>query len=114
MLFYGMDYSENSFRDRRGGIPMPPILAHGDAPATAIFAFECAPQEHGIFSENNKEFTMTRAVIIGGSGHVGTYLVPRLVETGYEVIAVSRGQRDPYQPHGAWQAVQQVTIDRMV
>jgi nucleoside-diphosphate-sugar epimerase len=53
-----------------------------------------------------------RAVIIGGSGHVGTYLVPRLVEAGYEVLCVSRQQREPYQPHGAWRQVQQVTIDR--
>ncbi|HRW07485.1 MAG TPA: NAD-dependent epimerase/dehydratase family protein [Caldilineaceae bacterium] len=55
---------------------------------------------------------MTRAVIIGGSGHVGTYLVPRLVHAGYQVINVSRRQRAPYQPHGAWQQVEQVTIDR--
>ena len=27
-----------------------------------------------------------RVVIIGGSGHVGTYLVPRLVEAGHEVV----------------------------
>jgi nucleoside-diphosphate-sugar epimerase len=55
---------------------------------------------------------MTRVVLIGSSGHVGTYLVPRLVEAGYEVTAVSRGLRQPYQPHGAWQRVRQVTIDR--
>lgn len=55
---------------------------------------------------------MTRVVIIGGSGHVGTYLVPRLVHAGYEVVNVSRSQREPYQPHGAWQQVEQVTIDR--
>ena len=53
-----------------------------------------------------------RAVIIGGSGHVGTYLAPRLVEAGYEVINVSRQQREPYQPHGAWQSIRQVQIDR--
>jgi len=53
-----------------------------------------------------------RVVIIGGSGHVGTYLVPRLVESGHEVINVSRQQREPYQPHGAWTQVQQVIIDR--
>jgi nucleoside-diphosphate-sugar epimerase len=53
-----------------------------------------------------------RVVIIGGSGHVGTYLVPRLVAAGHEVVAVSRGQRDPYQAHGAWAAVEQHTIDR--
>lgn len=55
---------------------------------------------------------MTRAVIIGGSGHVGTYLVPRLVQAGYEVVNVSRSRREPYQAHGAWQAVEQITIDR--
>jgi len=53
-----------------------------------------------------------RAVIIGGSGHVGTYLVPRLVEAGYAVINVSRQERAPYQPNGAWKSVQQVQIDR--
>ncbi|MES2459190.1 MAG: NAD(P)-dependent oxidoreductase [Armatimonadota bacterium] len=53
-----------------------------------------------------------RVVIIGGSGHVGTYLVPKLVAAGHEVVAVSRGQRDPYQAHGAWSAVEQHTIDR--
>jgi nucleoside-diphosphate-sugar epimerase len=53
-----------------------------------------------------------RVVIIGGTGHVGTYLVPRLVESGHEVIEVNRGQREPYQPHGAWKSVQRVQIDR--
>jgi nucleoside-diphosphate-sugar epimerase len=53
-----------------------------------------------------------RAVIIGGSGHVGTYLVPRLVEAGYEVVNVTRGQRQPYQPHAAWKQVQTVIADR--
>jgi nucleoside-diphosphate-sugar epimerase len=53
-----------------------------------------------------------RIVVIGGSGHVGSYLVPRLVESGHEVIQVSRQQRSPYQPHGAWRQVRQVSIDR--
>jgi nucleoside-diphosphate-sugar epimerase len=53
-----------------------------------------------------------RVVIIGGSGHVGTYLVPYLVETGYEVINLSRSQRQPYRAHGAWKAVRQVVADR--
>ena len=55
---------------------------------------------------------MTRAVIIGGSGHVGTYLVPRLVEAGFEVINVTRGKREPYQPHAAWGSVRTVIADR--
>ena len=55
---------------------------------------------------------MSRVVIIGGSGHVGTYLVPRLVEAGFDVCNVTRGQRQPYAQHGAWKAVQNVVIDR--
>ena len=55
---------------------------------------------------------MSRVAIIGGSGHVGTYLVPRLVEAGFDVCNVTRGQRQPYSHHGAWKAVQNVVIDR--
>jgi nucleoside-diphosphate-sugar epimerase len=55
---------------------------------------------------------MSRVVVIGASGHVGTYLVPRLVEAGHEVIAVSRGQRAPYRDHAAWKSVRRVTLDR--
>jgi len=53
-----------------------------------------------------------RVVVIGGTGHVGTYLVPRLVEAGHEVISFSRGQRDPYQPSAAWRSVRNVVLDR--
>ena len=63
------------------------------------------------FHQNPSEFMM-RVVVIGGTGHVGTYLTPRLVEAGHEVICVGRQQRAPYQPHPAWKSVQQVKIDR--
>src|ERR671933_46111 len=53
-----------------------------------------------------------RVVIIGGTGHVGTYLVPRLAEAGHEVVSLSRGQRGPYHPHAAWNAVEQLAVDR--
>jgi nucleoside-diphosphate-sugar epimerase len=53
-----------------------------------------------------------RVVVIGATGHVGTYLVPRLAAAGHEVVAVSRGKRDPYQTHAAWAAVEQHAIDR--
>lgn len=53
-----------------------------------------------------------RVVVIGGRGHIGTYLVPRLVERGHEVINVSRGERRPYLPDAAWDSVRQVTLDR--
>lgn len=54
-----------------------------------------------------------RIIIIGGTGHVGTYMAPRLVESGHEVVVVSRAQRQPYRPHGAWQRVQMITADRI-
>ncbi|MFI5409223.1 NAD-dependent epimerase/dehydratase family protein [Kaistia sp. UC242_56] len=55
---------------------------------------------------------MTRVIVIGGSGHVGTYLVPRLVTAGFEVVNVTRGQREAYQPNAAWSQVETVTLDR--
>ncbi|MGC4051159.1 MAG: NAD-dependent epimerase/dehydratase family protein [Paludibaculum sp.] len=55
-----------------------------------------------------------RIAVIGGSGHIGTYLIPQLVEAGHAVLCVSRGQRQPYQPHEAWSAVEPVTLDRAV
>jgi len=55
---------------------------------------------------------MARVVVIGGSGHVGTYLVPRLVAAGHDVVNVARGERQPYSPHKAWDAVETVAIDR--
>ncbi len=53
-----------------------------------------------------------RVVMIGATGHVGTYLVPRLVECGHAVIAVSRSRREPYLPHAAWNQVETVVLDR--
>jgi NAD(P)-dependent dehydrogenase (short-subunit alcohol dehydrogenase family) len=55
---------------------------------------------------------MARIVIIGGSGHVGTNLVPALVERGHEVVNVSRGTGSPYRPHPAWKNIEQVLVDR--
>ncbi|TNC62127.1 NAD-dependent epimerase/dehydratase family protein [Rubellimicrobium roseum] len=55
---------------------------------------------------------MARVVVIGGSGHVGTYLVPSLVGRGHDVVNVSRGAPAPYRPHAAWARVEQVEADR--
>jgi nucleoside-diphosphate-sugar epimerase len=55
-----------------------------------------------------------RVVVIGGTGHIGSYLVPRLVEAGHDVVSVSRGQRDPYHPHGAWTRAARFVLDRSV
>jgi nucleoside-diphosphate-sugar epimerase len=53
-----------------------------------------------------------RVVVIGGTGHIGTYLIPRLVEGGHEVISISRGQRKPYHSQKVWKLVQSVEMDR--
>lgn len=55
---------------------------------------------------------MSRIIVIGGSGHIGAYLIPALVEQGHDVVNVSRGQSGKYRPHAAWQSVEQVTLDR--
>ena len=55
---------------------------------------------------------MARVVVIGGSGHVGTYLVPALVERGHELVNVSRGRSAPYRAHAAWARVEPVEADR--
>lgn len=53
-----------------------------------------------------------RVVIIGGTGHIGTYLTPKLIEAGFNVICISRGLKEPYRPHAAWQQVRHVHLDR--
>jgi len=53
-----------------------------------------------------------RIVVIGGSGHIGTFLIPRLLRAGHEVLNISRGQRSGYVDDPAWQHVRQVTADR--
>jgi nucleoside-diphosphate-sugar epimerase len=53
-----------------------------------------------------------RIVVIGATGHVGGYLVPRLVRAGHEVVAVSRGARNPYHDDPAWASVERLLIDR--
>ncbi len=55
---------------------------------------------------------MRRVVVIGATGHIGSYLVPRLVRGGHEVIAMSRGTRDPYHASPQWNSVTRVTVDR--
>ena len=53
-----------------------------------------------------------RIVVIGATGHIGSYLVPLLVRAGHEVVAVSRSQRAPYYEDSAWQSVYSVALDR--
>ncbi|MEV0801241.1 NAD(P)-dependent oxidoreductase [Kribbella sp. NPDC050281] len=53
-----------------------------------------------------------RTVVIGGTGHIGTYLVPELVRLGHQVTVLSRGERSPYQNDGRWKQVELVQVDR--
>ncbi|QOD42685.1 NAD-dependent epimerase/dehydratase family protein [Clavibacter zhangzhiyongii] len=53
-----------------------------------------------------------RVVVIGATGHIGTFLVPRLVESGHDVVAVSRGTREPYRTSPLWDRVERVRVDR--
>jgi nucleoside-diphosphate-sugar epimerase len=55
---------------------------------------------------------VSRVVVVGATGHVGTYLVPRLVRAGHEVVALSRGARDPYVSAPEWRRVRRVMVDR--
>ncbi len=50
--------------------------------------------------------------VIGGTGHIGTYLVPSLVRDGHDVTVVSRGQHKPYTQDEAWSSVKFFTCDR--
>jgi nucleoside-diphosphate-sugar epimerase len=54
-----------------------------------------------------------RVVVIGATGHIGTWLVPRLVRAGHDVVSVSRGSRTPYHESDEWRAVNAVVLDRL-
>jgi len=47
-----------------------------------------------------------RVIVIGGTGHIGSYLVPRLAQAGFTPVCVSRGARKPYLSHPAWAGVE--------
>lgn len=53
-----------------------------------------------------------RIVVIGATGHIGTFLVPRLVRAGHDVVVVSRGTSSPYADAPEWAQVERVTADR--
>ena len=55
---------------------------------------------------------ISRIVVIGATGHIGSYLVPRLVRAGHEVVALSRGARDPYVSAPEWRSVERIAVDR--
>ncbi len=54
-----------------------------------------------------------RIAIIGGTGHIGSYLTPRLYQAGHTVLCVCRGEKKPYRDHEAWTRVGYLHLDRI-
>ena len=53
-----------------------------------------------------------RVAIIGGTGHIGSYLTPMLAEEGFAVTCVCRGASKPYREHAAWGEIDYCRLDR--
>jgi len=53
-----------------------------------------------------------RVAIIGGTGHIGSYLTPLLDRLGHTVLCVCRGQKKPYQDSPAWVRITYIHCDR--
>ncbi len=53
-----------------------------------------------------------KAAVIGAAGHIGTYLVPMLVNAGYDTIAITRSMSRPYEEDPAWHSVKRELTDR--
>ena len=53
-----------------------------------------------------------KVVVIGAAGHIGTYLIPMLVDNGYDTIAITSKLSSPYEDAPAWHKVKRVLLDR--
>ncbi len=53
-----------------------------------------------------------RVVVIGGTGHIGSYLVPLLINAHFDTVCVSRSLRQPYVASSAWEKAERVKRDR--
>lgn len=54
-----------------------------------------------------------KCVVIGATGHVGSYMVPEMVREGFEVTAVARGGRVAYtKDEPEWKDVRFIAADR--
>ena len=54
-----------------------------------------------------------KVLVIGGTGHIGSYLVPRLLGDGHEVCVVARNPHPQYaEARLGWEAVEWVKADR--
>ncbi|MBC7218092.1 MAG: NAD-dependent epimerase/dehydratase family protein [Candidatus Caldatribacterium sp.] len=48
---------------------------------------------------------MKKVLVLGGTGHIGSYLVPRLASLGYEVFVYAKGVTKPYPHSPLWERV---------
>ncbi len=53
-----------------------------------------------------------KVAVIGAAGHIGTYLIPMLVNAGYDTVAITRKRTQPYEDAPAWHTVKRELIDR--
>ena len=54
-----------------------------------------------------------KILVIGGTGHIGSYLVPRLTSLGHEVSVIARRAQPQYtSPDLGWSAVRWIIADR--
>ena len=53
-----------------------------------------------------------RVIVIGGTGHIGSYLIPKLVTAGHEVVCISRQGGETLRENPAWQPLEHIAIDR--
>lgn len=55
-----------------------------------------------------------RILVIGGTGHIGSYLVPRLVLAGHEVSVLSRHSKPYYtKANIGWPKVKWIVTNRI-
>ena len=53
-----------------------------------------------------------KVIVIGGTGHIFTFLIPMLVKSGYQTIYITRGKSKPYVDDIAWEKAQNIILDR--
>ena len=54
-----------------------------------------------------------KILVVGGSGHIGSYLVPRLIQAGHQVSVVARNPQPQYtDPRLCWSQVEWIIADR--
>lgn len=53
-----------------------------------------------------------KTVVIGGSGHIGSYLIPKLIHAGHQVVNISRGKSKPYTADPIWREAESLVLDR--